>query len=319
MKYYEVRCAIRPFSEAAADVLSACLAEAGFEAFSPAEDGLLAYIRQSEWDEDAVRQVVQDFPLRGVDISCSCSEAPDEDWNKAWEEEGFQPICLTLAPSQGGGTIVVHDVRHTDVPAARYDIVIAPRLAFGTGSHATTRLILRTLAGLDLEGRRVIDAGTGTGILSIMAIKRGAASVLAYDIDEWSVQNARDNLLLNQTASTDRPSPRLSLAGRGEYPGEGLPVEAVVVCGDSSVLEGQAKADLLIANINRNILLKDLPRFARAVRQGGMMVLSGFCHEDIPVLEEAAAQQGFSLLKEEREGEWAMLLFEANAPGRRDV
>jgi len=311
MRYYEVKCALRPFSETAADVLSAELAEIGFESFSQTEDCLLAYIQQSEWDEARMQQVVQGFPLPDVNISYVRAEAPDEDWNQVWEEEGFQPVIV-------GEDVVVHDVKHTDVPPARYDILITPRLAFGTGSHETTRLILRTLAQLDLEGKHVIDAGTGTGILAIMAMKRGAASVFAYDIDEWSVENTKDNLLLNQT---DPPHP--SLKGRESSPFKGelerVRGSVVVVCGDSSVLSGQPKADLLIANINRNILLQDLPRFAKALKPKGKLILSGFYSEDVPVLKEAAEKLGFSLMKKENEEEWAMLLFEADATGGRDV
>ena len=312
MKYYEVKCTLRPFSEAATDVLSAMLAEIGFESFSQTEDELLAYIQQSEWDEDRMQQVVQDFPLPDVSISYACSEAPDQDWNQVWEEEGFQLIVI-------GEEIVVHDVKHTDVPPAKYDILITPRMAFGTGSHETTRLILRTLASLDLEGKHVIDAGTGTGILAIMSIKRGAASVFAYDIDEWSVENTKDNLLLNQPQAQPLSEERGETPQNSPLHGEGLGVRLVVVCGDSSVLEGQPQADLLIANINRNILLQDLPRFAKAIKPKGKMILSGFYLSDIPVLKDAAVQQGFSLLKQENEGEWAMLLFEADAPGGRNV
>ena len=289
MRYFEVTCKICPFSQEAADILSAMLAEIGFESFSVVEDGLTAYIQQSVWDEAGMQEVVQNFFLPEVSISYSKAEAPDEDWNQVWEEEGFQPV-------QVSDEIVVHDVKHADVPQVKYDIVITPRLAFGTGSHETTRLILRTLAQLDLQGKHIIDAGTGTGILSIMAIKRGAASVFAYDIDEWSVENTKDNLLLNHIYNN---------------------VE--VLCGDSSVLEGKEKADLLIANINRNILLGDLPRFASSLKQKGQMILSGFYLEDIQALTEAAEKLGFSLQKVESEQEWAMLLFEANALGRRDI
>lgn len=289
MRYFEVKCLLQPFSETGADILSAMLAEIGFESFSQTEDCMLAYIQQSEWDEDRMQQVVQDFPLPDVSISYVCAEVPSEDWNQIWEEEGFQPVLVD-------DEIVVHDVKHTDVPQVKYDILITPRLAFGTGSHQTTRLILRTLAHLDLEGKHVIDAGTGTGILTIMAMKRGAASVFAYDIDEWSVENTRDNLLLNHIYNN---------------------VE--VKAGDSSVLEDQPQADLLIANINRNILLADLPCFAKTIKPKGKMILSGFYLSDVPVLTEAAAKLGFSLMSQESEDEWAMLLFEANAPGGRDV
>ena len=296
MKYFEVSCEIRPFSEDAADVLSAQLAEIGFESFSQTESGLLAYIQQSVWNEDEMRQVVRNFCLPEVEIRYAKAEAPDEDWNQVWEEEGFQPIIIPSEEGQEEALIVVHDVKHTNVPPAQYDIVITPRLAFGTGSHSTTRLILRTLARLDLKGKDVIDAGTGTGILAIMAIKRGASYVFAYDIDEWSVENAKDNLLLNRIYKNVN-----------------------VEVGASYMLKGQPKADLLIANINRNILLEDLPQFAKVVKDKGKMILSGFYQPDVDTLTEAALQHGFFPIDMECEGDWAMLLFEADALGRRDV
>ena len=304
MRYFEVTCKIQPFSQDAADVLSASLAEIGFESFSQSDDGLLAYIQQSVWNEDKMQEVVQNFCLPEVKISYSKAEAPDEDWNQVWEEEGFQPVMVS-------DEIVVHDVKHADVPQVRYDILITPRLSFGTGSHETTRLILRTLAQLDLDGKHIIDAGTGTGILAIMAIKRGAASVFAYDTDEWSVENTKDNLLLNGIAYRDFKDLK-DFKDLND-------LSVIVAIGDSSVLEGQEKADLLIANINRNILLQDLPRFAKAVKPKGQMILSGFYLEDAQALTEAAEKLGFSLLKTESEQEWAMLLFEANALGRRDI
>ena len=304
MKYFEVTCKIQPFSEEAADLFSATLAEIGFESFSQTEDGLAAYIQQSAWDEGKMQEAIQDFFLPDVNISYSLAEAPDEDWNQVWEEEGFQPVLV-------GDEIVVHDVKHADVPQVKYDILITPRLAFGTGSHETTRLILRTLAQLDVDGKHVIDAGTGTGILTIMAVKRGAASVFAYDIDEWSVENTKDNLLLNGLSYRDLKDLK-DLKDFKDF-------RVAVVCGDSSVLEGQPKADLLIANINRNILLQDFPRFASSIKPGGQMILSGFYLSDVPALTESAAEQGFSLRKTENEGEWAMLLFEANALGGRDI
>lgn len=296
MKYFEVTCEIQPFSQDAADILSAMLAEIGFESFSPTESGVLAYIQQSVWNEDEMQQVVRNFCLPEVEIRYTKAEAPDEDWNQVWEEEGFQPIIIPSEEGQEEALIVVHDVKHTNVPPAKYDIVITPRLAFGTGSHSTTRLILRTLARLDLEGKDVIDAGTGTGILAIMAMKRGASYVFAYDIDEWSVENAKENLLLNK-----------------------IYTNVNVEVGASYMLKGQPKADLLIANINRNILLEDLPQFAKVVKDKGKMILSGFYQPDVDTLTEAALQHGFFPIDMECEGDWAMLLFEADALGRRDV
>ena len=301
MKYYEIKCSLQPFSETAADLFSAALSEIGFEAFSITEDGLTAYIQQSDWNESLMRQAIQDFFLPDVNISYICTEAPDEDWNQVWEEEGFQPVVV-------GEDVVVHDVKHTNVPQARYDILITPRLAFGTGSHQTTRLILRTLAHMDLAGKHLIDAGTGTGILAIMGIKRGAKYVFGYDIDEWCVENTKDNLLLNHVSYKEFKDLR-----------DLKDIKVEVACGDSSVLEEQPQADLLIANINRNILLADLPRFASAIKPGGNMILSGFYLSDVPILTEAAVQQGFSLLETKSEEDWAMLLFVADAAGRCDV
>lgn len=289
MKYFEVSCKIQPFSEIAADIFSASLAEIGFEAFTVNADGLTAYIQQSVWDETLLQEAIHNFFMPEVNICYTVAEAPDEDWNQVWEEEGFQPVMVS-------DEIVVHDVKHADVPQVKYDILITPRLAFGTGSHQTTRLILRTLAQLDLDGMHVIDAGTGTGILAIMSIKRGAESVFAYDIDEWSAENTKDNLLLNHIYNN---------------------VEIRV--GDSSVLEGQKKADLLIANINRNILLADLPRFAASLKPKGKIILSGFYLQDIPALTEAAQALGLSLQRTEKEEDWAMLLFEADALGGCNV
>lgn len=288
MKYFEVSCEIRPFSEDAADVLSAQLAEIGFESFSQTESGLLAYIQQSAWNEDEMRQVVRNFCLPEVEIRYTKAEAPDEDWNQVWEEEGFQPIIIPSEEGQEEALIVVHDVKHTDVPPAQYDIVITPRLAFGTGSHSTTRLILRTLARLDLKGKDVIDAGTGTGILANMAIKRGASYVFAYDIDEWSVENTRHNAQLNNVENIE------------------------VLQGDSRVLSHVSGVfDVIVANINRNILLQDMPHFCDVMNtSGSTLILSGFYEEDVPLLVEEASRHHLHLSNQHAENQWACLVFQ---------
>lgn len=277
MKYYEVDFRVTPLSEDACDVLSAILAEVGFETFMPSETGVLGYVQQSLWDEAAVSAVLADFPFPGVTVSMTVTEAPDEDWNAQWEAEGFEPVVVD-------DLLCVHDTNHTDIPACRYDIVINPRLAFGTGTHPTTRMLLHYLADRELEGLRVIDAGCGTGVLGIMAAKRGAAEVLGYDIDEWSVDNSIVNYELN------------GIAG------------ARALLGDSQVLVEERNWDLLIANINRNILLGDMSRFAAALKpEGSTLLLSGFYEEDIPYLVDAAAQYGLQLAEKRITDGWAML------------
>lgn len=284
MKYYEVDFSISPMNEAASDILAALLGEVGFETFSTTDNGLLGYIQQKDWNEEAVKDVVSTFPLPDHTITFCVAEAPDEDWNSAWEE--------TFAPIRIEDLVCIHDMRYPTDEAVRYDIRITPRLAFGTGSHETTRMLLRALCQMDLQDKNVVDAGTGTGILGILCAMRGARSVFAYDIDEWSVRNAEENAALNDVAS------------------------AMQICeGDASVLENVRGKDLLIANINRNILLADMPSFVRTLNAGAKVLLSGFYRDDIPYLINKGKELGLELSQEWHDEEWAALLLEANALG----
>ena len=280
MKYKEVIFNIQPYAEAYSDILSAILAEIGFESFIPSENGLTAYIQKDQADIEKLGKTINEFPIQGVYINYEILDAEYKDWNEVWEEEGFHPIIID-------DRIVIHDVKHSDVPNLPYDIVISPKLAFGTGSHQTTRLILRELLRLDLKGKKVIDAGTGTGILSIMCIKKGASEVFAYDIDEWSIDNTLDNLLLNAIHN-----------------------EVRVELGDSSVLDKTNNADLIIANINRNILLNDIESFALKLVAKGLLLISGFYTDDASLLIEAANKHGLQFVKKECDENWCMLLFE---------
>lgn len=289
MKYYEVNFQIEPCNSDFADVLSALIAEIGFETFEPTETGLKAYIQQEQLNEDELNAVIETFPILGAAITYNKVEALDENWNKVWEEEGFQPISI-------GHEIYIHDKSLPCMPDVAYDIKIHPQQAFGTGSHQTTRMILAQLLKMDLKGKTVVDAGTGTGILTIMAHMKGASHVYAYDIDEWSVRNAKENLEINDTMEN---------------------VE--VLMGDCQVLRGIRDTDLLIANINRNILLHDMPEFKKALAPKGMLLISGFYQEDIPMLEEQANKLGLYLKDRRFEEKWAMLLFESDAFGRTNI
>ena len=279
MKYYQAKFKITPFDETACDVLTALLADIGFETFTPTEEGCMAYVRQSLFVADALTDLERDFLLPGYSIEHTVEEAPDEDWNQTWEEEGFAPIVID-------DLVCVHDTRHRDVPTCRYDILINPRMAFGTGSHPTTRQILRQLCQTDLQGKRVVDAGCGTGVLGILCALRGAGHVFSYDIDSWSVENSGVNARLNGI--------------------ENLEIRE----GDASVLPQTADYDLLIANINRNILLADLPRFSGALAPHARLLLSGFYEADIDSLVEKSKMFGFSLTRQTSEDGWAMLLLQ---------
>lgn len=276
MKYLELTFHITPYNEAAADVLAALLADAGCDTFEPSDTGLTAYILQDTYSEPAIRAAISStlalFPTPS--ISFTSSPAPDENWNAAWEaEHHFEPIALPDGQ-------LLH---------------IIPRQAFGSGEHATTRLMLELLGSLSpsfqergLGGesfRTVIDAGCGTGILGIAALKLGAARVFAYDIDEWSVRNAQENFALNGQT--------------GE-----------ITLGDARCLADAPQAFILLANINRNILLADLPAFAAHLQPGGHLLLSGFYEADIDALLAAAAPLGLQHLATLADGDWRALHFQ---------
>lgn len=265
------------------------LCDIGYETFVSTETGLEAYIPEPLMDTQLLEQTLAGCPLPGVSVTQTTEEAEHDDWNKTWEEESFRPIVI-------GKTIAVHSPEHTDIPEVEYEILISPHQTFGTGSHQTTRMLLSAIALMPLTGRNVIDAGTGTGILAIMAAKRGAESVFAYDTDEWSVENAKNNILLNHAGE------RIS-----------------VLLGDSSVLCRTPKADLLIANINRNVILADMLTFRRMLKDGAAMLLSGFLDKDVPMLTEKAKTLGMRLTGRNTEDGWAMLLFETDTVHRTDV
>lgn len=279
MKYYDIHFLLSPSSQDLCDVLSALIADLGFESFVYQPHGLNAYIPCTLYNSESLDAVLASFPVPGVAISYESSAAPDENWNAQWEQEGFRPISI-------GDEIHVHDTRVEPRADVAYDICINPCQAFGTGSHQTTRLLLAHLAQASLAGKRVIDAGTGTGILAIMCSMRGAAGVLAYDIDAWSVRNAQSNAALNGVTNIE------------------------VREGDSSVLLPTDNAHFVIANINRNILLADMARFAAALLPGGQLLLSGFYTHDAEVLCQRAEELGLKPMATAQEGEWAMLVLE---------
>lgn len=284
MKYLQYHFTFTPSAEAYCDLLSAMLCDIGFDSFVTEDDlSLTAYVQPQACDDEHVNGVVEAFPIPDVAIAYTQTEAPDENWNAVWESEGFRPIIL-------GQELAVHDPAHTDIPPVQRHILIRPRQAFGTGSHQTTRLILSTLMQMDLRGRHVVDAGTGTGILAIMACMQGAQAVTAYDIDEWSVDNTRENLEFNHIDT---------------------PVQ--VLHGDASVLSQVRGVDLLIANINRNILLADMPAFVRTLNADGELILSGFYASDVEILTQKAAQLGLHVIDRKEEEEWTMLRLRGNS------
>ena len=291
MKYFEADFVISPCSPDAADLLAALAGEAGFESFEETPTGLKGYVQQQLFDQSTLQTALADFPFDNVDITYTIREAEDRDWNEQWEQEGFDPIVLP--------GLVIHDGRHLppDVSSLHtphstlLEIEIDARQAFGTGTHETTRMICSELISLltphSTLPERVLDCGTGTGILSICALKLGATEAVGYDIDEWSVNNARHNAVINRV--DDRFTSLL---------------------GDATILNKvEGTFNLVLANINRNILLADMPAFRQKMAPGATLILSGFYTSDCPMLIDKAATLGLTLQKQKEDHDWACLVF----------
>lgn len=250
-----------PCDEIATDLLADALCEIGYESFVPDDRGLTAYIRQELADEAAVADAVNALPGGEREINVTHTFVEGRDWNSEWEKNYFQPIVID-------NRCVIHSSFHTDFPQCRYDIVIDPKMAFGTGHHATTSLIIAQLLDADLWHASVIDMGTGTGILAILAAMRGASPVTAIEIDPMAHVNAVENVKVN-----------------------GHP-EIEVMLGDASLLDGVEPVEWFVANINRNVITGDIAAYAKALKPGGRMLLSGFYEDDVAIVEAAAAPYG---------------------------
>lgn len=264
----------------ARDLLTDALGEAGFETFEDTEDGIKGYVQESLFDENAMNDVISNFMLPDVTINANIQEAEYKNWNEEWEEAGFERININ-------DSITIYDARHDDGNgiASGISIGIETKQAFGTGTHETTRMIVSTLLNIDLKGKRVLDCGCGTGILGIAASKLGASEVVGYDIDEWSSENAIHNAELNGVGNMK------------------------VMLGDASVLKSvEGKFDVVLANINRNILLADMPAFVSVMADNSLLILSGFYASDVDLLIEKASSLGLSKIDSKSDSEWTCLV-----------
>ncbi len=276
MNYYKVRFNCVPCSEDITDLLAAFLADIGYESFEPDETGLTAYVQASEYSKDLIEEILADFPMASA-VSFESEFVESKNWNEEWEKHYFQPIVIA-------GECVVHSSFHKNVPKACYDILIDPKMAFGTGHHATTSQMMRYVLDLkDIEGKSVIDMGTGTGILAILCKMRGARSVIGIEIDPGAFDNALENAALNSQAID-------------------------FILGDASSLDNCEPADIFLANINRNVITSDIAKYSDKIKIGGVLLLSGFYTSDIPIVMAAAEPFGFVLDGKSEEGDhWAAI------------
>lgn len=263
-------------------LLADAMGECGYEAFEDTEDGIKGYIQDTLYDESLVHKSIEELPINGVAISFTTEAIPDQDWNEAWEEEGFEPITVK-------NLVTIYDARHTSDAesfSTPVNIGIHATNAFGTGTHETTRMMVETLLELPLEGKRVLDCGCGTGILAIAALKCGAKEAVGFDIDEWSADNAKHNAELN-----------------------GVGDKMHVLCGNANVLSHvEGIFDVIVANINRNILIADLCKYHEVLTNGGIIILSGFYEEDAPLILQEAEKYGLYELSRKTDNNWCSLL-----------
>lgn len=282
MHYYKVEFKIEcseDLKQIVNDLLADMAAEAGFESFEDSEIGIDGYVQQDLFHQELLDNVIAEFPIENVGIEYTVACVIDEDWNQEWESIGFEPIDINEK-------LIVFDAKKSipllDRPIS---IGIEAKNAFGTGTHETTQMILSQLLETDIDSKRVLDCGCGTGILGIAASKLGADEIIAYDIDEWSVKNTEHNALLNGVNNIN------------------------VMEGDSSVLSHISGVfDIVMANINRNILLADMGAFKEVMNIGGTLILSGFYTEDAPMILERAWELGLSEFTRKVNNNWCMLV-----------
>ena len=308
MDYIEVTFNIEPFSIENAEIVEAIVVDCGFESFVTEDEALKGYIPIDDYSAEIPRRLkilLGDFCDRaqspsyssgaveraseaasGFSVSFKTNYIKEQNWNLPWEEQ-FSPIVVD-------GLCTVKADFHKDLKRTKYNITIKPNMAFGTGHHQTTTLMMRTLlklAGVEgtgcnaLKGKQVLDMGTGTGILAILAAKLGALRpVHAIDVDVTAVNSAKENLWKNR-----------------------LHKAVIVLYGDASLIQA-GKYDIILANINRNILMEDLSTYQRGLRPGGLVVMSGFFGEDIPMLVERGAELGLTKVYSELLENWGLLI-----------
>ncbi len=255
------------------DILIALLIEASFESFEEDENSLKAFIKEKEFDETLLANIIKKVPVNYL-----TSVIPQQNWNAQWESS-FEPIIINNFAGIRAGF-------HQPLKNVSYQIIITPKMSFGTGHHQTTHLMLSAQMKMDHRGKRVMDAGCGTAILSVMASKLGATEVEAFDIDEWSVENGNENAANNNCNNIH------------------------IQLGKINEVNLTGTFDIILANINKNILLMEMKQYASYLKTNGQLLLSGFYVKDISDLQAEAARYGFANVSFQERETWACLLLQ---------
>jgi len=259
MDYNKITINITPFQEWMCDILCSQLGEIGFDSFVETETGLEAFIPTPNFEEENLNFVLNAFQ-EDFTFSVESEVIKSRNWNEVWEKNYFKPLVI-------GDELMIRAPFHTEYPNAKYEIVIEPNMAFGTGNHETTATIIESILQNDLRGKTILDMGCGTGILGILASMKGAKKITAIDIDEWSFNGTTENAALNNIKNID------------------------VKLGDAGLL-GNEKYDVIFANIHKNVLLNDMQAYFDNLQTGGTLIVSGFYTEDIPAIKTKAISIG---------------------------
>jgi ribosomal protein L11 methyltransferase len=270
-KYFEARI---PAADRAEDreMIIARLSVLGFEGFVEEDACVLAYLEEKKISLAELRAELSAEGYEGVEIKT----IEDRNWNAEWESE-YESVLIDEK-------ILVRAPFHKAPAGIEYDIVIEPKMSFGTAHHETTYMMLSLITGLDVKGKSVLDMGSGTGVLAVLAAKIGATEIMAIDNDEWAYRNACDNVVLNNCP------------------------HILVIQGDASAVKNQ-KFDIIFANINRNILLEDIPVYAGALLKGGMLLMSGFYENDLGIIQKRAEAFGLRLSDTLVRNKWTAAVF----------
>ncbi|MFT5749554.1 MAG: ribosomal protein L11 methyltransferase [Ancylomarina sp.] len=278
MDYIELKCEITPYNDAIAQILISELGGLGYDSFTENEDSVDAFITENLFDIDQVKAISLDYlPESNFKLNYSYKTIISQDWNALWESN-FQPVIIS-------DQVVIRASFHTDTPKVPYDIVIDPKMSFGTGHHSTTSLMVQSILDSNIKGKRILDMGCGTSLLAILASKRGAKMVDAIDIDEWPYKNSLENIKNNKADNVS------------------------VFLGDARLLEGK-KYDVVFANINRNILLNDMESYIACLPQNGHLIMSGFYTEDLKYIQDEAEKNNMKYINHKVDKNWVAVRFE---------
>ena len=276
MDYIELKVQVKPSDQQVNEVLIAQLAEVGFESFTEDDNGLNAYIKAVDYS-DEIKEKLKEFIIpEGTQISYQVNKIRDQNWNAQWESN-FEPIIVD-------NRCLVRASFHKDSPKLDYEIIIDPKMAFGTGHHQTTYLMIEAILNDDFKDKVVLDMGCGTGVLAILAEMKDAKAITAIDIDEWAYRNTIENIKIN---GCKRIKP---------------------LCGDVRLIAGK-KFDVILANINRNILLSDITHYTESMIKNGKLILSGILKVDIEIITQNAISSGLTHLSTSTRDEWVTMSF----------